>query len=305
MGAIAVLVLLLQEEGPPQRHPVLEGLTYLAAHQGADGSWGGAPSGCTCRKPTTGGDIESTAWAILAFAGAGYIELSQDNINGHKFGVVIRSALEWLVCRQDKEGAFDRDHPAENAIAALALTEIYGMTVLRKEAAEKAYAWVEKARIKDVVGRIRQGMVLESGKLAEIGTWNPGRMLSLAEGLAKEESDLARWGSQVLKSFALHPKWEKAPVDFQTVDPLRLPVETLHIFACASFMLGDEERWHEWFRGLKEILVPLQKDAGGRVCEAGSWDGDSVRERVRTTAIRSLTMMHYRCWYCRNVFRKK
>jgi len=301
---MAVLALWLQSEGPPQRNPVLEALTYLAAHQGSDGSWGGKPSGCSCRHPTTGGDLESTAWAILAFAGAGYCELSQDDLNGHKFGVVVRSGLEWLVSRQDKEGAFDRANPAANALAALALTETYGMTVLRKEAAEKAYAWVEKAQIPDVVGRIRQGMVFTSGRLSEIGTGHELRVLALAAGLAREEGDLARWGSLLLQGFALHGRRDKPTLAMETGDVRQVPAETLNVFASASFILGDEDRWHEWFRNLRDMLVPLQKNEG-RICEAGSWDGDSLRERLRATAVRCLTLQHYRCWYCRNPFRKR
>lgn len=303
MGAIAAWLLLLQAE-PPRRNPVLEGLTYLAAHQRADGSWGGAPSGCTCRAPTRDGDLESTAWALLAFQGAGYIERSPDDLNGHKFGLVVRSGLEWLVSRQDKEGAFDRDHPAANAIAALVLTETTVMAALRKEAAEKAYAWVEKAQIHDVVGRIRQGMVLQSGKLAEIGTQHEAKILALAEGLAKEEGDPARWGSLLLKGFALHGKREKPSMKLEIGDPLKFPVEALNLFAGASFMLGREDRWHEWFKGLKDVLLPLQRE-GKDGCEAGSWDGGTLRERVRVTALRCLTIQHYRCWYCRNIFRGK
>jgi hypothetical protein len=100
----------------------------------------------------------------------------------------------------------------------------------------------------------------------------------------------------------LHGKPNKPAVDFDTGDPLQLPVESLNVFASASFILSNQDRWHEWFRGLKEVLVPLQRE---RVCEAGSWDPDPLGDRVRATAIRCLTLMHYRCYYCRNVFQPK
>ena len=304
MGALAVCLLLLQDTAP-QRHPVLEGLTYLVAHQRVDGSWGGTPSGCSCRTPSgVEGDLESTSWAILALEGAGYTELSRDVLNGRNFGQVVRSGLEWLIARQDKEGAFDRDHPAANALAALVLTETYGMTVTRKEAAEKAYAWVEKVSIKDVIGRIRQGMVLQSGKLGEIGTQQEAKILELARGLSKEQGGLAQWGVLLLKGFALHGTKEKPFVKLETDDPLQLPVEWLNIFASASFIRGQEDSWHEWFKRLKEVLLPLQRE-GRHGCEAGSWDGETLRDRIRVTAIRCLTIEHYRCWYCRSVFRKK
>lgn len=293
MGAIAAFLLSLQLH--PQRDPVREALGYLVAHQGSDGAWGAAPSGCSCRGPTLGGDLESTSWAILALEEAGYTELSQDELNGRNLGLVVRSGLEWLTARQDREGAFDRDHPAVNALAALVLTDSYGWTLLRKESAERAYAWVEKSEIKDILGRIRKGMVLHSGILVDIGTQHNAKILLLADALAREEGDLARWGSLLLKGFALYR--HRGPVKMETVDALRLPVESLHLFATASLLQGDMERWHEWFGRLKVQLPPLQRE-GARVCEAGSWDGESVRERLRVTALRCLTLQHG-CYYYR------
>jgi hypothetical protein len=293
MGAIAVCLLLLQGPTPP-RNPAQEAVAYLLAHQGTDGSWGGAPSGCSCRKPTVGGDLESTAWTILSLMGAGYTELSEDTLNGRHLGQVVRSGLEWLVSRQDKEGAFDRANPAVNALAALAVIENYGFTVRRKEAAKKAYAWVEKAEVKDVVGRIRQGTVHNSAKLSELGAGHEAKLALLAEALATEKGDLARYGTLLLKAFGRILRYNSS-LKIHPVDPLQLPMETLYVFSSATFLLSYTEDWHMWFRKASLQVYSLQSD-GRRVCETGSWEGETVRDRVRATALRFLTAHHLRCF---------
>jgi len=305
----AVLMLLApQQKEPPPRDPVLDGLKFLLSHQQEDGSWGAPPPACTCRPAGApaprDGDLESTAWAILAFSGAGYTELAvKDEFNGRNVGKAVRSALDWLVSKQDMEGAFDRNDPAVNAIAAVALTETYGMTVQRKDAAVKAYVWVEKSAIPDVVGRIRQGMVLQSGKCSEIGEGQDAKLVALADALEKQEGDLARWGSLLLRGYARQKRAIERAEDAKG-DPVKLAPEALNVFATATYLCGEEERWHEWFRGMKDILVPAQR-GGKDLCEAGSWDRETPRDRIRTTAIRCLTLQHYRCFSCRNVFRKK
>lgn len=239
----AALVLLAQAE-KPVHDPVLEGINYLLVHQRDDGSWGGSPAACTCR-PSEGagraGDLESTAWAILAVASAGYTELATDEIRGRKVGAAVRTGLEWLIARQDKEGAFVRDDPATNAIAALALTETHAMTAKRQEPAEKAYGWVEKSEPKDAVGIIRKGMVLQSGFMSEIGKDHPTHLLALAGTLEALEGDLARYGSLLLRGFARARGAAKPPVEFGKNDLAKLPPETLNVFATASFILGGDE----------------------------------------------------------------
>jgi hypothetical protein len=306
---VITLAFLVLCQEPPQaaKSPVMSGVLYLLSHQRPDGSWGAPPASCKCRgaaAPRDGGDLETVAWVILALGGAGFTELSKDDFNGRKPGDCIRSALDWLVSKQDQNGVFDRDNAEANAIASLAVTETYGMTILRKVPAEKAYASVEKAAMTTVVGRIRQGMVIESGKLSEIGVGHDGRLLELAASLKKEAGDLAKAGSQLLEGFVKFKRGMKSSLDLDMVRPLSLPSEALSVFASASFILEGGDQWHDWFKGLRQVLEPLQRNKEGD-CESGSWDGEAVRDRIRNTAIRLLTVEHYRCFYCRNVFRKK
>jgi hypothetical protein len=306
MIVAAALVLMLQAEEAPRRSPVFEGLAWLVAHQREDGSWGAPPPACVCRHVPTPepGNLESTGLALYAFSGAGYGEYSTDDIRGHRAGDVVRSALEWLIAKQDADGAFDRENASANAVAALAVIEAHVMSQKRKEAAEKAYAWVEKAEIPDVLGRIRQGMVLTEGRIAEIGHEHDAKILALAEALEKEEGDLARWGSLLLKRLSLHRPQDMPAMGIPELDLPQVPVEALNVLANASFLLVDAEPWHEWFARVRDALVPLQRSEE-KVCEAGSWDGESFRARVQATALRCLTLEHYCCFYCRSAFRKK
>jgi hypothetical protein len=298
----AALMLALQA---PDRNPVTEAVKYLLAHQAKDGSWGGAPEKCVCpdRDPRAG-DLESTSWAILALLGAGYSELSQDELWGHNVGVKVRSGLDWIASRLDKDGAFDRDQPAANALAALVMTETYGMTIKRKETAVRAYGWIEKAAIQDTVGRIRQGMVLQSGKLAEIGQGHEERLLALSKALETQEGELARYGSLLLKEFARVRGTGKPKADLGAEPAITLPPESLNVYVTASFLLQDQDRWHKWFFAAGERVASMQRTDPG-ACEAGSWNGEGLRERVRLTAIRCFTLEHYRCYYCRNPFRTR
>jgi hypothetical protein len=96
------------EQPTTPKSPVIEAREYLVRHQSPDGSWGATPESCTCggkgassrSKP---GDLETTAWSILAFAGAGYSELNSDILAGRKVADVVRGALDWIIPQLDRE----------------------------------------------------------------------------------------------------------------------------------------------------------------------------------------------------------
>jgi hypothetical protein len=124
---------------------VRSALRWLARHQASDGSWGSAsfPLQCSKSEPCSGSggrdyDVGCTALSLLAFLGAGYSHLSRDEIadpvlpgRTHKFGEVVRSATKWLLAQQDADGCFGPrrgNYIYNHSIAALALSEAYGMT---------------------------------------------------------------------------------------------------------------------------------------------------------------------------------
>ncbi|MBI3856703.1 MAG: terpene cyclase/mutase family protein, partial [Planctomycetes bacterium] len=112
--------------------------------QASDGSWGAASFSLQCGKEQCSGsggrDYDSgvTGLALLAFLGAGFSHLSRDEFPDPvrpgktlHFGNTVRNAIKWLVAQQDAEGCIGprRNHYIYNhSIAALALSEAYGMT---------------------------------------------------------------------------------------------------------------------------------------------------------------------------------
>ena len=119
-------------------------LRWLARHQNSDGSWSASGFSTKCVNARCSGTGESdydtgvTSLSVLAFLGAGYSQLSKDvevdpafpdqKLN---FGDVVKRALQWLVARQDPEGCVGergQKYLYNHTIAALALSEAYGMT---------------------------------------------------------------------------------------------------------------------------------------------------------------------------------
>lgn len=138
----------------PQTEESVElGLVYLARHQLEDGSWrlqGHDPNDSQLLVS----DTAATALAVLAFQGAGY------NHREHKYQDVVRGGLEYLIKNQQKSGdlfvrADDRSNASvwlySHALAALALSEAYGMTgdPELREPAQKAVDFIIKAQHKD------------------------------------------------------------------------------------------------------------------------------------------------------------
>ncbi len=126
--------------------PVLKGLLSLAAAQRADGSW---PSAYASEAGTLS-EVGATGLSMLSFLGAGYSQLSKDEFADPgtpgrilRLGEVVKKSLQWLVGRQDAAGRIgpaQGDFLLNHAMAALALSEAYGMTAALplKEPAQRA-----------------------------------------------------------------------------------------------------------------------------------------------------------------------
>lgn len=125
------------------------GLEFLARYQTADGSW--SLSAFDAAHPQHANQLNSdsaaTALAILAFQGAGY------NHREFKYARVVNHGVLWLVEHQLENGSLyvSADKKSDDAarlyshgIAALALTEAYGMTqdIQLKAAAQKAIDYI-------------------------------------------------------------------------------------------------------------------------------------------------------------------
>ncbi len=145
---------------------VLEGLRWLARHQNEDGSWSPATLNevCPCDDPAYNPkkpyvrqyDTGLTSLALLAFLGAGHTHESKldlvDTAMGkrHKIGTIVKKGLQWLVSRQNQDGSFspDRAFLYNEALAAMAVSEAYGLTQARywREPAQRGLDFLQRAQ---------------------------------------------------------------------------------------------------------------------------------------------------------------
>jgi hypothetical protein len=152
--------------GPTQgtEEAIRIGLIWLARHQNENGSWSAmtCKDHCPADKPcqpesgvgqdayTDKFDVGLTSLSLLAFLGAGYGHNAKqyvvDTFKAKKYELgkdVVLKGLKWLISKQNPDGSFSSPSQRvlyNEAIAALALSEAYGLTQARawKEPAQKA-----------------------------------------------------------------------------------------------------------------------------------------------------------------------
>jgi hypothetical protein len=102
-------------------------MVWLAEQQNGDGSWGDAPGFLEGHRIGRAG---VTALVLLSILGNGYSHLSADVYDRTQVGKVIARGLQWLLKDQRGDGTFSslQDGGLDQALAAFALSEAYGMT---------------------------------------------------------------------------------------------------------------------------------------------------------------------------------
>jgi hypothetical protein len=167
--------------GPQTEEAIERGLVFLARHQSPNGRWTLEGMG---ESVALNSDTAATALALLAYLGAGY------NHREHDYAKVVNDGLTYLLENQKDDGDLylpndDKSNQAvwlySHGIAALALTEAFGMTQdpELKEPAQRALDFIVAAQDKDYGGwRYSPGvgsdtsvtgwmmMALRSGELA-------------------------------------------------------------------------------------------------------------------------------------------
>jgi hypothetical protein len=120
---------------------VEDGLRWLAAHQGDDGSWGfhhQKSSNCNCpHEGQRESKTAATGLSLLAFLGAGYTH----RLGSHQ--AVVAGGLKYLTQTMRNNGSWlgDSDKMYAHAIATIALAEAYQLS-----GDEELAQYVEKAR---------------------------------------------------------------------------------------------------------------------------------------------------------------
>jgi hypothetical protein len=181
---------------PGTESGVVAALRWLARHQTKDGSWRADRFTAECQgNPCSGpGDSDYdpgvTSLAVLAFLGAGFTPMSKDELVDPAFpdrplrvGPVVKKGLQWLVAAQDPEGCVGPRGPKylyNHAIAALALSEAYGMTSapVLQDHAQKAIDFLVAAQ-------------------------NPGRGWRYGAQCGDNDSSVTGWAVMALKSAEL------------------------------------------------------------------------------------------------------
>jgi type II secretory pathway pseudopilin PulG len=140
---------LVSASQPATEAAIQLGLQFLAKHQNPDGSWslGNFDRDHPQHAAQLNSDMAATGLALLAFQGAGY------NHREFKYATVVRRGIYWLIENQQDNGCLyvEADKKSNQScrfyshgIAALALTEAYGMTQdsRLKEPAQRAMNYI-------------------------------------------------------------------------------------------------------------------------------------------------------------------
>jgi hypothetical protein len=246
----------------------------------------------------TSGDIQTTGLVLLAFLGAGISPPSKDTYDGRCWGTVVREGFEWLLKRQTDAGAFDERDPTKNAIAAFALSEVHGMALLWPEATQRAVAYVEHHPGGDARSLMWQGMILKSTDDDDRGT-HKQKLEEFSKAATAQTGEMAQWGKLMLGAWTKHPVAEDEFKKQMAATSEKMAASDLHLATLALHAASrpGDEGWRSWYRDLRDKIVALQF-ADEKSCRSGSWDGAVLQNRLETTAIRALTMEHWRCFIC-------
>jgi hypothetical protein len=169
---------------------VRSALRWLARHQAGDGRWDSDGFAAECGRTVKGScggpgypeyDTGVTSLALLAFLGAGYTHLSRDVYDDICFGTVVKKGVQWLIANQDTEGCVGGRSASKylynHSIAALALSEAYGMTTseILKEPAQRSIHFL-------------------------IASQNPGLAWRYAARCGDNDTSVTGWAVMALKS---------------------------------------------------------------------------------------------------------
>jgi hypothetical protein len=140
-------ILLLREGGGTMQteEAVERGLKWIVDHQTRSGMWSlnhfQDAARCNCTEPGQKFDVAATAFGLLPLVGAG-------NTHAHgPYSRAVNKGLVYLLSQQKSGGNFS-DSAYENALATIAVCEVYGLTHDRRlgGAAQRALDYIVRAQ---------------------------------------------------------------------------------------------------------------------------------------------------------------
>ncbi len=242
------------------------------------------------------GDVETTALALLDLLGAGYSHLSRDVHGGACVGDRVKSGLRWLMARQTPEGLFDPKDAAANAVAALALSEAYGLTgsLLLKDAAQRGANAVTAAAGKDARSLAWAALVVVSERDSLLLDDHHAKAEALTAALEAHPTSLLALAAREYLRKSFGKREHPIAAALTSAEPAETDPETRMFAAAAIYALDGPsgDPWKAWREGLKESVLPDLRMKGG-LCERGSWEGEGFRGRLRATALNQLSLQTY------------
>jgi len=283
------------EAKPQARSVVLSGLLWALRHQNDDGSWGDASATVGDRAI---GKTGVTSLVLLSLFGAGYSHLSRDEYDGIAVGPQVRQGLTWLLAQQREDGAFrsGQDDSFEHALAALALSEAFGLSVspfLKEPAARSldalvrlqgadgswggstATPWAIQALVSGEQSEMPYPAETRERALGYLRTHPQSAQLE-ARLLLKDQGDPDAMES-LAQSIASAPP-RVGETDF---DSLCHQTSGLYLYDGADGVL-----WKKWSPAARDALTLLQNPDG-------SWNGGSMSHRLVRCSLAELSLQIY------------
>jgi hypothetical protein len=249
-------------------------------------------------------ELRATSLALLSFTGTGYSIFSRDRrpdpfdgTRSFEFGAVVKKALRWLLERQLQDGSFGAVQPESNLIAALVLSEQYGITgrTSLRVPATLAVEYALRLAPRDARSRLWQEFVRQSAILSELSV-PPGDPGPILRRLDSDPSPFSAAGTVILSSFYKRPCGEALLGVLRRLEG-RLTAEERFwnsLAMCRMYPLRSDERrkWiekHPYSTWRGRQITEIQ-------CDRGTWPDDcrTFESQLMATMFNAMTdHQHY------------
>jgi RNA polymerase sigma-70 factor (ECF subfamily) len=286
----------VQEAVPPStRTPILPAIVRFMKSQNEDGSWG---DGATMLGDRVIGRSGVTSLALLSFLGAGYCHLSKDVYEEHDTGVTVRRALDHLFksLREDGSVSTDADPALDQALTALALSEVYGMTASQylKDPAQRSIQALLKLQQSDgswshPTSTYWATEALASAQCNELPL--DAEQLQRTKDYVRSQLDAGPNLPAMLEHLFLnqdraHPGLVQTSQAVSAVPPNSSGPDLLYCYqggmALFRYEGPDGSSWKQWVEPLRQTLQNSQQD--------GFWQGTTHSDTIVRSSLATLSL---------------